>query len=308
MIDENQSTLEAQIYRKTFHAAEFILKDHQVAGLTILPGTAHLEMARAACELAGKRPVHSIIDMLWIRPVVLQPGQENQEVFIRLSPEKNRAAFEIYAIQNSAKVLYSQGKCSYKSQFLSEADLDTPSNISLTNVMARCPVKKSANDIYPALKAAGYNYGPGFQVTQELGWGETEAYTKLKLPAQLKTEDFSSYVLHPSLMDGALRTIMGLRSDQAAAENGGLSIPFALGQLKIFQPLPEVCYAIATELAQNSRDSNSFTKFNLLITDENGVVCAQIHDFAVRQLKNQVPEVAADEMMEDLLYYRPVLE
>jgi len=51
LLHQNTSDLSEQRFSSTFAGDEFFLADHVIQGRRILPGVAHLEMARAAAEL-----------------------------------------------------------------------------------------------------------------------------------------------------------------------------------------------------------------------------------------------------------------
>src|SRR5439155_8815948 len=52
LVQRNTSTLWKQQFSSTFHGDEFFLADHVIFGQRIMPGVAHLEMARAAVAAA----------------------------------------------------------------------------------------------------------------------------------------------------------------------------------------------------------------------------------------------------------------
>ncbi len=83
----------------------------------------------------------------------------------------------------------------------------------------------------------GITYGPGFQSIKTLSYNEKEALSRIELPSELE-ERFSDYVLHPSLMDGALQTVMGLMV--STANDNTLYLPFSMGEVEIIKQIREV--------------------------------------------------------------------
>ncbi|HEV2988007.1 MAG TPA: beta-ketoacyl synthase N-terminal-like domain-containing protein, partial [Candidatus Angelobacter sp.] len=107
LLDSNVSTLAEQKFTKRLHREEIFLKHHVVQGLMILPGVAHLEMARAAAELSLGRPILSMRNVIWGRPVVLEG--ESKEVVVALHPEGKGITFEIRSHQDLG-IVFSRGK------------------------------------------------------------------------------------------------------------------------------------------------------------------------------------------------------
>jgi len=58
MIDLNESTFTEQLFSKKLNRELFYLRDHIVRGHILLPGTGHLEIARAAGALASRLEVN----------------------------------------------------------------------------------------------------------------------------------------------------------------------------------------------------------------------------------------------------------
>jgi len=69
--------------------------------------------------------------------------------------------------------------------------------------------------------------------------GGSESLALLELPESLRGE-FRKYVLHPSLMDGALQSVAGMGKSGEAEE--GMYLPFSLGEVEIIKPLAERCW------------------------------------------------------------------
>jgi len=74
---------------------------------------------------------------------------------------------------------------------------------------------------------------------------EKEVLQELNLPQSIK-QSAKEFVLHPALMDGALRTLMGMYL--ASEDYAPLSIPFSLDRIKIRKAVNGKCYAYAKNL------------------------------------------------------------
>ena len=96
--------------------------------------------------------------------------------------------------------------------------------------------------------------------------------------------------LHPSIVDGALQTVIGL----AGAQPGALHLPFAVDEVEILQPLTETCYVYVEPAAAENAASPEMRRFNIRLLGENGDVRVRLNNFYVRALRN-TPASAGDE-------------
>lgn len=114
LLHRNTSNLAEQRFSSIYTGEEFYLADHVVKGVPILPGVAHLEMARAAMEQASEVPAGQgsvkLKNTVWVRPITIE--DEPVHVNIRLIPETaNDVQFDIYSGQETDQPsVYSQGQ------------------------------------------------------------------------------------------------------------------------------------------------------------------------------------------------------
>jgi polyketide synthase PksN len=281
MIDARLSSSQgAALFQKTLTADAFYLQDHVVAGKVILPGVGHLELARTAGELAGGRPVRVLRDVMWVRPIVL--AGPRLEVQVAITPDAEGAEYQISHVRDGRAEVYSRGKLDYEvgDREMERYDLDA--------IMARLSSRESHDSFYRRYRDAGFHYGPSFRVNQEVYGNQRESLGRLVLPAHLR-EQFSAFGLHPSLLDASLQAISGMRSGDGA-DMLSLRVPFALGRLEIFAPLPATCFSYATLASRRGAGDREIVKFNVAILDDTGSVLARITDFSARALKPAAEE------------------
>ncbi len=289
LVDLNQSTLASQVFKKTLHSHEYVIQDHIVNGQAILPGAAYLEMVRAAAELAGLSRHLIIQDVFWMRPVVVD-GM-TKDVYIELSPDTSFVTYEVYSIESEQKITHSTGRILYQA-----AELADPSyRVDVAEIKQRFSDRRDKQEVYQILTQMGFGYGTTFQVTQEMFGGTVDGLVRLQLAEQSRA-DFAKYVLHPSLLDGALRSVGGIGL-AAAGENQVLRIPFAVGQVEIYQPMTAECYAYAIRSTHPEMQDGDTEKYDIVIFNEAGEVLVRINDFSARPLQRKE---------QDLLYFRPV--
>ena len=155
----------------------------------------------------------------------------------------------------------------------------------------------------------GLSYGAAFQALGGI-WsireanGDLLALGELRLP-QIVDATYGQYVLHPSLLDGALQACVGMdRLAGAESEQAGLTqqrpmLPFALDRLAVFAPLPERGWTLVRAAAD---PVSELRKLDVEIADADGRVCAQLIGFSSRLARE---EISAEETTETFPMGRP---
>ena len=288
IIDSNVSTLVEQKFTKRLHRDEEFLKSHIVQGLTILPGVAHLEMARAAGQLSLGQPVRVIKNVIFGRAIILEG--ESKEVIISLRPDGKCVTFEIRS-QEDADTVFSRGKIEAEAD--EKAGQKPLATYDLKAIQQRCCVRKSKSEIFHHLEKLGFDYGVPFQLTDELFSGETEALISLT-PCLPDRKDSSACQLDPALMDSALRAsfLIGLGQNNY---NEKLRIPFSLGKLEVFSSLKKARYAYARVVEAGS--SGDYVS-NVSILDENGAELLLFENFLAKPIRQNTAK-------DSILYFRP---
>ncbi|TWI44010.1 polyketide synthase PksN [Pseudoduganella flava] len=268
LIDSNESTFQQQLFRKTFRADEFFLHDHVVSGVPTLPGTAYLDLARKAGELAAGRPVASVRNVTWVSPLAVRDGVPT-EAWVELKPAPDAVLFEVFSTtEDGARRLHAQGKLRYAGPTEPRPD----EYIDLAAIRARCTGTIAASEAYPLFGSLGMQYGPSFQVLREVRRGDTEVLGELVLP-EARGADFDQFVLHPCLLDAAMQA--GVMA-QLREPNGEMKVPYSIGEVEILHPLPRTCYSYVTK-AGNQR-AGGVSREDVAIVDATGKVLARIRE------------------------------
>jgi len=279
LLHTNTSDLTEQRFRSTFTGEEFFVADHQLAAnghasRKVLPGVAYLEMARAAIEHAlPARPESTMLelrDTVWAQPIVVS---ENRQVSIALSAsDDDQIDYEIYSQDTEQEIVHCQGHAVLSHQ-PAPARLDLE---QLTGQMGQGQVEPAS--VYAACARAGLVYGPAFRGITAIHRGSGQLLAQLKLPRTV-ADNSRDYVLHPSLMDGALQAAVGLI--EGGLESNQPRLPFALETLRIVSPCtPEMVAWV--RYSPGSQAGDNVVKLDIDLCDANGNVCVQMHGFSSR--------------------------
>lgn len=199
MVDSNVSTMEEEKFRTVLRPEQFYVKDHVVGGKVLLPGVAYLELVRAAAVLAGINPVTGLRNVKWIKAVEMEEKQK--EIFTTFAHvDQGEVEYKVFSEAEGQRTLHSTGRIMQKTpapaQTLEIAKIKERSTSSLTQ--AEC-----YDHIF---KEVGFDYGPAFRVTKTAYCSLEEGLSEISLPEHLD-EKYAEYVLHPSIIDGAVRSL-----------------------------------------------------------------------------------------------------
>ncbi|MFJ2773110.1 SDR family NAD(P)-dependent oxidoreductase [Streptomyces sp. NPDC087300] len=289
LLGANVSTLAEHRYATALTGDEFYIAEHRVADEAIMPAVGYLEMARAAGALAlpDSAPVGpSLGRVSFERP--LSFGQGPRTVHIRLMPHGDGARFVIDSPAAGATgdvpdapEVFARGELTAPAT----ADAPAPGPVDPAALAEHCPDRLAAPELYDLLRDRGLDYGPAMRSVRELRRGDGQALGVLELPeaASASSAD-GAFVLHPSLLDGALHAVVGLLA--AGADEDTTYLPFALGQLEVFAPLPRHCLAHVTLPAHGAGEKQTKqTKADVTVLDTEGRTLARLHDLSVRTLR-----------------------
>ncbi|MBN2533889.1 MAG: SDR family NAD(P)-dependent oxidoreductase [Spirochaetales bacterium] len=288
LIFSNISTLKEQKFKAVLSEKDFFIKDHVISGQMVFPGVAYLEMARAAAELALEDKIGGFSNVVWSQPVVVE---KTKEIFINIYPGRD-IHFKIYS-NDKDKIRHCQGIILLKHT----AETTQMEKIGIDEIKKRCKKKEGSGECYQRLLQQGFSYGEGLKSIKELYYNEKEVLAFIDIPGSGKVA-FKDFVLHPALLIAAVQSSIGF-SLALHREDKYISIPYALKELEILNPLTDPCFIYSTiddfGLKQNSEEN----KINILLLDKNGQIFANFKEFIFRQYKQQKKEMKVNNPLQD---------
>jgi polyketide synthase PksL len=240
----------------------------------MFPGSGYLEIACVAGAIASGRKVRKLRDIVWIQPLVFE--QPSQLIQIALQPMQDQVAYMVTSFAGQDKVVHAEGILCLENELAEYGAVQQ--HLAPADLQACSTRQLDAAHYYALFRQAGICYGPAFQTMQSLWVGEGYALSRLAIAAHLRA-GFEQFVLHPSLIDGALQTVAALVGNGEAATP---FLPFAIDEVDIIRPLSPVCYVHAEHAGAAPGAQNDVMKFNIKIVNEAGLVLVNIRHFCVR--------------------------
>jgi acyl transferase domain-containing protein/thioesterase domain-containing protein/acyl carrier protein len=245
----------------------WVLGEHHFhGGDSLLPGTAHLEIAVTALwKKLGEQPV-TLENIVFLAPLRVAP---NTPCIVHAELRKSGAGYQFTV--SSDEVVYVSGQC--------RRDSGPAPRIDLKEILRQCP--KEIRDGPKNVRQRGhFDFGPRWQSLRTIHFGREQCLGLVELPSKYSAEA-GEYSLHPALMDIATGVAMYLIPGYEKA--GDLLLPFAYQRLTVYRALPARVYAHARMRPESGTD---LTLFDLTLADENGEVVAEIHEFTVKRLRS----------------------
>jgi SAM-dependent methyltransferase/acyl carrier protein len=245
---------------KRFTGDEWLLLEHQVGGVRILPGAAHLEMARAAAALTLEQPITGLREVAWLRPVTVDDA--GRELRLTLQQLDDGLHFTLVDAAELTRI-YSRG------MVLTEPPAFSPPHDPAI-IRQRCPNRLDRERIYALLTEQGVDYGPRFQQLETLWHGPGEVL------AQLRSLEETADGWPPTLLDAALQSLTGIF---LAAGQPGPRLPHTFSALTVHGELSQARFV---HVQASAADASCI----LWLLDTQGQVLLALEELVLRAPKD----------------------
>lgn len=188
------------------------LTDHQVSGVTLLPGTAFVDLALRAGERCG----HPVVEELTLQAPLVVPEDEGLRLQVRVGPPDPAGRREIRihsrpgdGANDSGWTRHATGTLTATATATATAYTGAGLPVAEDAGTAWPPAGATAVDIsggYDRLAELGYGYGSAFRGVREVWRRGDEIFAEVRLPDQLAPEA-QRFALHPALLDAGLQTV-----------------------------------------------------------------------------------------------------
>jgi len=263
---------------------QWVLDEHRTnADQALLPGTAYIELARAALEEVGERSVFEICELIFLKALYVP---ENETVSARVKLVQTVEGYD-FAIQSTARdaaglegwQTHAEARIVMTGDLLASEPLD--------EVLSRLGLEKTA----PVAMAqstdqeAHLHFGPRWRVLREARYSRNESAAMLYLDDRFSS-DLDTYKVHPAMLDIATGYAMQLITGYAS-KGSQLWVPVSYGRFRYIKPLTQKVFSWVRNNKNNSVDEG-FASFDISMFDERGVLLADVKKLTIKKLDGVV--------------------
>lgn len=247
------------------------LDEHRIAGHALLPGTAYLEIARAAYEDHAQTDAMELTDVYFLN--ILHLGESDvKETHTVLEKNGSDFKFVVKSQTNGDEQQHAVGK-------VASLAPGTTQFHDLKAIRERCGREVSRAESGSAMS----DLGPRWQSLQSLHLGNDELLALIELPAEFSA-DLEKYKLHPAIID----VVTGVAKQYLA--DGGSYLPLSYKKVTIHGPLPQRLYGHAKARVENQRRTEVLS-FDVVIMDEQGREVVNIEEFSAKKITDSAATI-----------------
>jgi natural product biosynthesis luciferase-like monooxygenase protein len=259
---------DTEVYTTIFSPlTHWVLDEHRIVGNAVIPGTAYLEMARAATEKYAGDSVVEIRDAFFLAPLGLRDDESRE---VKMIVRKDGPGFELRVISRPADDSewreYSTGRVGFVPRGPAKRH-------NIESILERCNSRHVA--VTDDTKR-DEDLGPRWQALKHAYVGQDEHLAILELPEQF-ADELDVLKLHPSLLDRATGT------GKEFLIREGVYLPMGYRRLRIYGPLERKIYVHVRFRPQEDVTGQTIT-FDALFMNEQGDVLVEIEAFAQKRV------------------------
>ncbi len=249
------------------------LQDHQVDSLVVMPGAAYIEAGLASYYevTEDKESICSMENILFHQACILESGNDP---IIHINLDSETGEYSFFSKNQEDPVNWQLHASAvvkeWKSGGIKKRVLNEPGIIS-----QQCTEHIDIEHLYRNLAIRGLAYGPYFRTIRQLSRGKNEVLVRIELHDNL-LNDFSSYYLHPCLLDGCFQSLIAL-----VEEDESFYMPVSIEKIVYYSPPGKLLWCHG-KLAQKDKKG---IKGSLLLYGETGDLCVEIDGLFCRALQ-----------------------
>lgn len=248
----------------------WVLAEHCVAGRPILPGTAYIEIARAA--MAVLHPVHPIeICALSFGEAMVFDGTSTRLVRVELRQTPSGYDFAVRSREGTADDWQEHARANvglFKGTLPAKSQIDDMAAASW--LKGEIPQEKAVS------------FGPRWSNISRMQLGQQSAVAEMQLSNRF-AGDLEDYAIHPAVTDMAATFGIHLIDETERREN--LFVPLSIDRIRIVAPLGS--HSIS-HVELKDRTVDRLITFDMSLNAADGSPIATFEGFAMRGVKPQI--------------------
>jgi len=270
---------------------QWILREHVITDNSVIPGTAHLEMAIRAAKEYFKQDVTCLQNIQFLTPVVVNKGEikKVQTVIKELGDKIQFTTMSCLENTNDNEWLtHATGEI-----VLDPIESEPKYNIS--ELAKQCDEDIKFDKELFWKRNTLMEFGTRWKCIQNVKLGKRQALTHIELAPELES-DVLDFTLHPSLLDVATAVV-----GSVIISKGEFYLPLSYKKILIYKNIPSKCYSYISKIT-DEKDNREIFKYDVTILDIDGNVVAHIYDFTLKKVRN-IEKTIRDLSEKDNLFY-----
>jgi acyl transferase domain-containing protein len=254
---------------------DWLVNEHRMLGRAMVPGTAHLELIRAAWEAHAPAPAVEIEDLIFLSPVTVREN-ETREIRIMLKRSGDAAAASVVSRHRRG----ADGTWEWHEN--ARARVRSAEPRSVKHDLAALVQRLRAERLTALVHKGQMTLGPRSQCLDWVQVGEAEALAHIVLPVEFRA-DLEQVKLHPFLLDVATGfASLYLEEDYF--------IPLRYRSVLIREALPSAFYShlryrvAAGEGAPATRRET--LELDIVLIDEEGNELVRVEEFVMKRARD----------------------
>ncbi|MER7418914.1 SDR family NAD(P)-dependent oxidoreductase [Micromonospora peucetia] len=249
-------------------ATHWLLDEHRIGGVPVVPGTAHLESVRAAVAAAVPAPgpdaAVELRDVVFLEPFSVPDGSVAQYRVALTVAEDGSTEFVVQSLAAGVLRTHVRGGAGWTVE-------PAPPAADLADVVARS--RRVDDDAsFGRGRTSMLTFGPRWRSLAEHHLADGEELARVEAPAEAAA-DLGGWGLHPALLDVA--TAFG------RGQGSGTYLPLSYGRIVVRRALPARFHS---HLRHRDGGTDEVVSADLALTDTEGRELVSISDFVLRRV------------------------
>ncbi|MBK8257161.1 MAG: SDR family NAD(P)-dependent oxidoreductase [Polyangiaceae bacterium] len=275
------------VYTTTLRREDvWLLREHVIRGAeALIPGTGHLEIARAALELsaepalinpatgAPKARAVEIRDLVFLAPLAVKSGESRT---MRVTLHRSTSELTISSLTTDHPP--GEAPVVHVKAHVAHVEMPHSASIQPDKIRERCPTRETPRDRF--MNQTFLDFGPRWANIRECSYGTGEALLNLELGAEWEG-DLAVFKLHPALLDMATGSAQALIPGFDREKD--FFVPFSYGRVLLRSGLPRRLWS-HVQLGEATADTATF---QVTLAAEDGTAIAHIQDFVMRRVRDR---------------------
>lgn len=250
--------LMSNVFKIKLTADNYLVADHRIDGIGVLPGIAYLDIISRCFE----SEYFELTQVTYPHAAKVLAGET---IILSVVYDSRSQTVEIYHQENDKKIIHFKAAIAFKRP-------DLPESIALQT--AETPTH-SMSTLYRLARASLIEHGEFMQVS---GTTQINASTiAMKLTLSAKAHPYlSRFYLHPALLDGATFAIAALHFDEVSQAGPDVSyLPLGIDRVHVFARVTTPTLVVKAEVIPTHHESLIKCRIHLLTPDGDLVVALE---------------------------------